>query len=136
MTPELKQNIIVTIYLLLLHNWLVILFIIGLIISLGWLIHKPTRSKVLYFIGFGLLVFGFEYCKHISDGLVKQTTDSLITITRHYKLEWTIRICISKILPIFFYLLGVLFIIIGFFINSEKKLFHLPWKRGNNKNSI
>lgn len=114
-TPELKQNIFYTIYFLLLHNWQVIIFVLGMISSLIYLIYKPTRSNVLIFIGFGMLVFGFEFNKHIADSLIEQTTNSLITITRHYKLEWLIKITFSKILPVFFYLLGLLFIIIGIY---------------------
>ncbi len=127
-TPELKQNIFVTITLLLLHNWEVILFVIGLFLSLFWLIYKPKRENVLLFIGFGFLIFGFEFNKHIADGLIEQTTNSLITMTKHYKLEWLIRVTISKILPLFFYFLGILSIIIGAFLNiknrSNKKKLH------------
>jgi hypothetical protein len=124
LTSELKQNIFVTIYLLLLHNWTVILFSFGLIVSLGWLIYRPRREYVLFFIGFGLLIFGFEYNKHIADGLIEQTTNSLITITRHYKLEWLIRIGLSKILPLFFYFLGVLSILGGVLIIRKDKSLH------------
>lgn len=121
MTAELKQNIFVTIYLLFLHNWAVVLFSLGLIISLGWLIYKPRREYVLFFIGFGLLIFGFEYNKHIADGLIGQTTNSLITITRHYKLEWLIRVVLSKILPLFFYFLGVISISGGIFLVKKNR---------------
>ena len=126
LTGDLKQNIFVTIYLLLLHNWAVIFFTLGLIISLGWLIYKPRREYVLLFIGFGLLIFGFEYNKHIADGLIKQTTDSLITITRHYKLEWLIRVALSKILPLFFYFLGVISIVGGIILIKKNRLPRRP----------
>lgn len=126
MTAELKQNIFVTISLLILHNWLVILFSLGLIISLGWLIYRPKREYVLFFIGFGLLVFGFEYNKHIADGLIEQTTNSLITMTRHYKLEWLIRVSLSKLLPLFFYFLGVSSILGGVFIIIKPRLPRRP----------
>ena len=106
MTPDLQQNILVTIYLLFSHNYIVFAYFIGLIIGIGLALWRPSRFATLVLLGFAVLMFSFEYDKHIIDAFRQQTINSLITIQPHYKLQHIIDLFISELLPVFFYVLG------------------------------
>jgi hypothetical protein len=64
-------------------------------------------------IGFALLLFAFEYQKHIVDGLLEQTRGSLITERQSYRLEWLLDKTFGKILPPLFYFLGTVVTAVG-----------------------
>lgn len=103
---DLKQNIIVTVYLMFTHNYLAIAYFAGFIIGIILSIYKPSRFSTLIFLSFLILLFGYEYDKHIIDSLRQQTLQSLITVTPHFRLQRVVNLFISEILPIFFYVLG------------------------------
>lgn len=105
-SPDLKQNIITTIYLLFSHNHIAIAYLTGMIICIGLSIYKPSRFTILLFLGFLILLFAFEYDKHIINGLREQTTTSLITIQQHNRVRKIINLIISQLLPLFLYILG------------------------------
>ncbi len=72
-------------------------------------------------LGFLILLFSYEYDKHIIDGLREQTINSLITITPHYRLQRLVDITISTILPVFFYILGWFFVYFAILIGALQK---------------
>ena len=105
-TPDLRQNIVVTLYLLFTHNHIAFAYLAGIIVGIGLLIWKPSRFATFIFLGFSILLFSFEYDKHIIAGLREQTLNSLITTTPHFRLQRMVNLFLSDLLPIFFYLAG------------------------------
>lgn len=118
---DLKQNLATTIYLLFIHNYIVFAYFFGLLISIYIAIVRPSRFITFFLLGFAILVFSYEYDKHIIAGFREQTIKSFITQIPHYKLQKLINIAISEILPILFYLLGWGLIYIGIVIGGLKK---------------
>ena len=104
--PDLRQNIIVTIYLLFTHNYIAFAYFGGMLIGILLSVYRPSRFATFIFLGFGLLLFSYEYDKHIIVGLREQTIKSLITITPHFKLQRIVNLLISEVLPVIFYILG------------------------------
>ena len=105
-TPELQQNIFVTVYLLFSHNYIAFAYFIGMVIGIGLSLNRPSRFATFILLGFAILLFSYEYDKHIIDAFRQQTVRSLITIQPHYKLQKIIDLLITEILPILFYVLG------------------------------
>ncbi len=120
MSPDLQQNVLVTIYLLFSHNYIVFAYFIGLLIGIGLAFYRPSRFATLVLLGFAVLMFSFEYDKHIIDAFRQQTINSLITLQPHYKLQHIINLVISELLPVFFYVLGWL-LLYGAIIYSALK---------------
>ncbi|OGG27480.1 hypothetical protein A2960_04255 [Candidatus Gottesmanbacteria bacterium RIFCSPLOWO2_01_FULL_39_12b] len=119
-TPDLRQNIIVTIYLIFSHNYIAFMYLIGLLLAIGLAIYRPSRFTIFTFLGFAILLFSYEYDKHIISALREQTTQSLITLQPHYKLQKLIDLVISSALPVFFYVLGWIFIFIAIIYGAIK----------------
>jgi hypothetical protein len=105
-SSDLQQNILVTIYLLFSHNYIAFVYLLGVIIGIGLSLYRPSRFATLILLGFAILLFSFEYDKHIIVGLREQTIKSLITAQPHYKLQRMVDLLISEVLPVFFYILG------------------------------
>lgn len=106
MSEDLRQNIIVTAYLLFSHNALAVAYTAGLAVSVALAYFRPSRFATLLTVAFALLLFGFEYDKHIVEGFREQTIKSFITIEPHFRLQRIIDLVISDLLPIFFFLGG------------------------------
>ena|SRR3989338_2813130 len=106
MAPDLKQNIAVTLYLLFTHNYIAIAYFSGMILGIILSVWKPSRFAVFIFLGFAILLFSYEYDKHIIAGLREQTLKSLITVTPHFKLQRIVNLFLSDLLPILFYITG------------------------------
>lgn len=119
-TPDLQQNILVTIYLLFSHNYIAFAYFIGLIISVALAIYRPSRFTTFAFLGFAILLFSFEYDKHIIEGFRQQTLNSLITATPHFKVQKLIDIVITHLLPVLFYVTGWLFLYLAIFYAARK----------------
>lgn len=113
LTADLKQNAIVSLYLLFSHNYIVFAYLFGLMIAIITAVVRPSRFSILMLLGFAVLVFSFEYDKHIIAGFREQTLKSLITATPHYRLQRLINLVISEVIPIALYFLGWLFIYVG-----------------------
>ncbi|MEI6326593.1 MAG: hypothetical protein WCO78_00555 [Candidatus Roizmanbacteria bacterium] len=111
MAPDTQQNIFYTVYFLLLHNWQPMFYFCGLLSSFAWSYMKPSRGKILLLLGFALLLFSFEYSKHIEDPLVEQTRNSLITERQNQKVERVIHLALSRAIPVGLPILG--WIVIG-----------------------
>lgn len=104
--PDLQQNIITTIYLLFSHNYIAFAYFFGLILAVGLALYKPSRYIMFVLLGFAILLFSYEYDKHIISAFREQTIKSFITAQPHYRLQRIIDVVISELLPIFFYILG------------------------------
>lgn len=121
LTPELKQNIFYTVYFTVTHNIPVFVYGTGIAVSAVLAILKPKRSYVLFLLGFIILLFAFEYQKHILDGLKEQTINALITIQEHNLVRRIINIVLIKLLPLGMPLVGWTFIILGAYLLRKKK---------------
>lgn len=119
-TPDLTQNIIVTIYLLFTHNYIAIAYFVGLVISIALSLYRPSRFTTFAFLGFAILLFSYEYDKHIISGFREQTIKSFITMQPHYKLQKILELIISDFLPVLFYITGWLFIYLAIFYGARK----------------
>ena len=80
---DLKQNIFYTVYFTVTHNLPVFFYGGGILVFALLAIIKPRRSFILLLLGCILLLFAFEYEKHILDGLKEQTINALITIKEY-----------------------------------------------------
>ena len=119
-TAELQQNILVTIYLLFSHNYEAIAYFAGLIFAVILAVYRPSRLAVFALLGFAILLFSFEYDKHIITGFREQTIKSLITITPHFKLQRLLNLIISELLPVLFYVTGWVFIYLAILMGAKK----------------
>jgi hypothetical protein len=122
--PDTQQNIIYTVYFILIHNFAAILYSIGIVIMAVWALYKPTRWKLLIMWGFIVLLFAFEYKKHIVDALVEQTRNSLITERQSWRLERYVNIILAKLVPLVLPLFGWMLVIGG----SAMKFFKIEEK--------
>jgi hypothetical protein len=120
-TPDLKHNILLTIYLTIADNFAAVLYAFGICISAFMAIRKPTRHAVFMLLGFILLLFGFEYNKHILEGLKEQTINALITVKEHYTVRRLINLILVKAMPILLPLGGWLLVITGAAIFKKEK---------------
>ena len=121
LAADLQQNIMVTVYLLFSHNYIAFAYFTGLIISIILSIKWPSRFSTYSFLGFAILLFSYEYDKHIIEGLRQQTLRSLITLPPHLRFQRLISVTITEILPILFYIAGWAFIYLAI-IHAARKL--------------
>jgi len=121
LTPDLKQNIFYMIYFIIKHNLSAIIYGAGILFSIILAIIKPSRKAMFMLLGFIILLFAFEYNKHIAESLHKQTIESLITLKRYYKLEWIIQVVLTKVLPLLLPAIGWSFVGISTLLFIFKK---------------
>lgn len=120
-TPDLKQNIAYMIYFTVTHNLLVFIYGSGILFAVIHSVVKPSRGSVLILLGFIILLFGFEYNKHILEGLREQTINALITIQEHNKVRRIVNIITLKAIPLLTPLLGWVLVITGFYLLYFRK---------------
>ncbi len=118
---DLSSNVIHTIYALFIHNYILLAYLLGLIISVFIAFKKPSRFSLFLILGFAILAFSFEYDKHIVEGLRQQTLQSLITAQPHQRIQKWTSLIIGEILPIFFYVFGWLMIYLAILIEGTKQ---------------
>ena len=106
MAADLQQNIFVTLYLLFSHNYEAFAYLVGILIGIVLAFYRPSRFALFILLGFAILLFSYEYDKHIIVGLREQTLKSLITTTPHFKVARIVNLLLSDIMPIFFYVVG------------------------------
>lgn len=111
--PDTQQNLMYAVYFMITHNIEAIFYAAGVIIMLIWTLYKPTRWKILIMWGFIILLFSFQYKKHILDALVEQTRNSLITERQSWRLERYINIILAKLVPFALPLFGWFLITAG-----------------------
>jgi|SRR3989338_7765097 len=120
MSPDLKQNFAVTLYLIFSHNYIAFVYLTGVVISTILSLLKPSRFTVFMLIGFITLLFSFEYDKHLIEPFRQQTLNSLITSTPHFRLQKILDVMIAEIFPILFYVTGWMLIFIGIVYAAAK----------------
>ena len=119
--PDLTANLIHAIYAIFIHNYILLAYLLGLLISIVVAIKRPSRFALFFILGFAILAFSFEYDKHIVDGLRKQTLQSLITAKPHYRAQRWVNLIIGEVLPIFFYILGWILIYLAILSAGRRK---------------
>lgn len=107
MAPDTQQNLIYTVYFTIAHNFLAMTYLGGIIMSVILGLLKPKRYLILLTIGFALLLFGFQYEKHIVDSLREQTTNALITERQSFRIQRVIDVTLGKALPFFVTIGGI-----------------------------
>ena len=105
-SPDIGQSMMVTLYLMFSHNYEAIAYFSGMLLGIALSVWKPSRFSIFVLLGFAVLLFSFEYDKHIITGLRNQTLLSLSTAQPHLRFQRLINLFISEFLPIFFYVLG------------------------------
>ncbi len=120
-TPDLKQNIFYTVYFTVSHNFAAFIYLAGIIVSLIFALIKPTRKSIFFLLGFIILLFSFEYNKHILEGLREQTLNALITIQEHNKVRRIINVITLKALPVLLPITGWGLIGLATFLHFSKK---------------
>ena len=119
----LKQSLFNTVFLTFAHNQYAIAFFAGALIALGLLIYKPSRFATFLLVGFLTLLIGFEYDKHILEGLQNQTLDSLSLENDDAGFRSILVGTFQKLLPLGFFAVGwgsiFLAIILGGIIKLE-----------------
>lgn len=119
-TPDLKQNIFYALFFTITHNALALFYFCGIIFAVGLSLYRPSRKSVLLLLGFSLLLFGFEYNKHILEGLREQTLNALITIQEHNKVRRIINIITLKLLPFLLPVIGWCLVFISGYLYLKK----------------
>jgi len=127
-SPDTQQNIFYTIYFMLTHNALAVVYSLGIVISTCLLFYKPQRGRVLILWGFIILLFAFEYDKHILDSLKEQTINSLITERESVRIEYYVTKILTKAVPFVLPILGWMLIIVGVFFDRIYNIFIRNWK--------
>ena len=119
-TSDLQQNVFYAVYFTVTHNLPVFVYGAGIGISAVMAIIKPKRSYVLFLLGFIILLFAFEYQKHILDGLKEQTINALITVQEHNLVRRVVNIILIKLLPLGMPVVGWSLIILGIYLHKKK----------------
>lgn len=120
--PDTRQNLMYSIYFLVLHNFEALLYSAGILITLIMALYKPTRGKLLIMWGFIILLFAFEYDKHILEPLRQQTIGSLITERQSFRIEHTINYVTMRVLPKVLPFFGWMLVIGGIFFDRILKI--------------
>lgn len=104
---DLIENIVNGLYLLFNHNSVVLAYFFGLLVCAIISFLRPSRAAFAITASFAILVFSFEYDKHIIEPLRTQTLATIIpTQGTHLKATKIIDLFLSELLPVIFYLLG------------------------------
>lgn len=113
MAPDTVQNIFFTIYFIFLHNFAAIFYSLGIIVGIVLSLWKPSRPYILIMLGFIILLFSFEYSKHIVEPLKEQTTNSLVTMRESPRIERVVHIVVARLVPLALPLLGWIMVLGG-----------------------
>jgi len=116
--PDTQQNIFYTIYFILIHNYLAVFYSIAIIAVTVWAFYKPSRKSILMLWGFIILLFAFEYSKHILEPLKQQTIGSLITVRESIRIEYVITKILTKVVPFGLPILGWTLVVTGIYFDK------------------
>ena len=105
-TPDIEQALSHFLSLTALHNAYPLVLAGVMAITLAAALHKPKRSYLLIFLGTALLLFHFEYLKHILGPLEQQTLITLTTETPRYRFVWFVQKSLTRGLPLLLLLAG------------------------------
>lgn len=121
MSADTQQNLFYTVYFLFIHNYQALFFGLGIAVFSIINFLKPKRTFFVIFIGFIILLFAFEYNKHILDSLREQTINSLVTERQSYRIERVVNITLVKLLPKGMMVFGWLMVASGFYFEYQSK---------------
>ena len=130
-SPDTQQNILYTAYFILIHNVQALLYVVGIITVTTWALYKPTRGKIVMLWGFIILLFAFEYSKHILEPLKEQTIQSLITQRESVRIEYYITKILTRAVPFGLPILGWMLIVIGAFFDRIYQYVRNIWIHRN-----
>lgn len=114
--PDTQQNLFYAIYFTISHNFEALAYFGSMGLALLIALIKPTRAMILIMVGFGLLLFGFQYNKHILEPLKQQTESALITERQSYRTQRAIDLAFARVLPKAFPIAGWSSIVCGLLI--------------------
>lgn len=124
-SSDLNQSLIDTFYNFFTHNYVVLVYLLGTIISGLMALFRPSRFYLLLFFGFLILAFTYEYDKHLIEPLRRQTLESIlgsVESTAHPKVNKVVDLVISEVIPVFSYITGWLLIFLALILGGDKKL--------------
>lgn len=113
MTNEILKNVILTGYKFFEHNSLLIFGILGLGISGLRILIRPKRRTFLFFLGFLILIFSFEYEKHLIPVFFSHLLDPVVDPSTNLQTYYLGSLFLTKILPVSSQILGWVFIFSG-----------------------
>lgn len=116
---------------MLLHNYEAIFYALAIGTVTLWALYKPTRGKILMMWGFIILLFAFEYEKHILEPLRQQTIGSLITERESVRIEYVINKFFTKAVPLGLPILGWMLVIGGAFFDRLLTQVMRSYKKSN-----
>jgi hypothetical protein len=119
--PDLKENIIQSLYLIFTHNQIVIAYTAGAVLAGVLSFIRPNRFHLLLLFGFLILAFNYEYDKHIIEPFRNQTIQSIVGEGNHVRARHYLDLFISEIIPIILYLLGWGLIFLSMIIGGKKE---------------
>lgn len=104
--PDLSQSLITALYSLFSHNYEALAYFTGMMIGIILLIKKPSRFATFIMLGFAMLLFQYEYDKHLVSALRDQTLTSLSTARPHLRFQRIVSVIITELMPIVLYIAG------------------------------
>lgn len=119
-TPDIQQSIMYTLYFTFFHNYEAIAYFSGMLIGLALSIWKPSRYSIFIMIGFAILLFSFEYDKHIITAFRDQTLTALATTKPHLRFNRIVSSFITELLPVLLYVTGWAFVYISIIAGAIK----------------
>ena len=113
------SNLLNTLFSLYTHNGPVLFYSLGICAAIAHLLRRPSRRAVFALLGFGLLLFSFEYQKHFvahfHTHLVLQITDPTVQ-PREYSLATRVT---QQVLPIAMDIVGWGMLFIALFLKQR-----------------
>lgn len=119
MNSDLIKNTIVTFYSFYEHNALVFYYGLALLAVITRLFIKPTRYYVLLVLGLILLIFSFEYQKHLIPHFFSHLLDPIIDPNTHARTYQYSSLFLTRVLPILLDFAGWLLIVIPLFFTEK-----------------
>lgn len=117
MSPDTQQNLFYSIFFLFIHNVLAIAYVVAIFLVTIHVLWRPKRGKILILWGLIILLFIFEYEKHMLEPLRQQTIQSLITERESVRIEFYINKFLTKIVPFGLPIFGWILISVGLFFD-------------------
>jgi len=119
MTAANKQGLFYLLYWTWLHNYQVIALIFGALLAIGLMLYRPKRIYLIFFLGFLLLFFQYEYLKHIVQPLEEQTLKTAIVSDTQTKARKVIDFTLNRLVPFGSYLGGWGLIFLGMVMGGK-----------------
>ncbi len=113
MTAANQQGLFYLLYWTWLHNYQVIALAFGCLLAVGLLFKNPKRLYLLFFLGFLLLIFQFEYLKHFQAHLEEQALQTTVFTQNQGKAKKAIELFFTRLVPFSLYLGGWGLIFLG-----------------------